>query len=161
MLFRHTLQEIQKYLRNGATWKTNPRNLGRFLKCSTAGFQRRPSTRAVIWPSSWDCDKVHEMVQVMYLNIFACWVILAFFVFFKKISFRNTFRVANSLDPEQAGNKCQAWSGSILFAKVISRQHLYGLQSSWDGTGLCILGNFFFKINFFFSKNSFRRTKFK
>ena len=98
MLFPHTLQEIQKYLRNGATRKTKPRDLGRFLECSTAGFQRRPSTGTVIWPSSWDCDKVHEMVQVMYIIIFACWVIFALcchlLIFFSKIPFIGAFQEA-------------------------------------------------------------------
>ena len=43
---------------------------------------------------------------------------------FKKFSVRNTIRVSNSLAPDQAWHCVRpAWSGSKLFAKVISRQH--------------------------------------
>ena len=40
--------------------------------------------------------------------------------------FRNTIRVSNSLDPDQAGHLfCQTWSWSKLFAKVISSRQKY------------------------------------
>ena len=67
------------------------------------------------------------LVLLICCEFFACWVIfqafvvvcrlLFFLINFCKNSYRNTFRVSNSVNPDQ---DC---SGSKLFAKVISRRH--------------------------------------
>ena len=71
-------------------------------------------------------------VRFFFTYLFACWVILHAFLssvdlffskihFFKKKSFRNTIRVSKEFGSRSGPTFCRAWSGSKLFAKVISR----------------------------------------
>ena len=67
---------------------------------------------------------IGKIVSLCMLCNFACFLSFADFFFFfskssfSKNSFRNTIRVTNSLDPDQARQ-----NGSKLFAKVICRRH--------------------------------------
>ena len=52
-------------------------------------------------------------------------VVVFFKSTFKKNSYRIlSIRVLNSFDPDQARQFCRAWSGSKLFAKVVSRRRV-------------------------------------
>ena len=96
-------------------------------KNSCSPFQKGPCVEE----SKQEVIKVVSLVKMvkMYqvypstlcmLGNFACF----FFsppVDWKKKSFRNTISVSNNVDPGQARHY-RAWSGSKLFAKVISRQ---------------------------------------
>ena len=77
--------------------------------------------------SSADLVLKSVLLTLCMLGNFACFfVVCGFFFFFfnwlfQRKSFRNTIRVSNRLDPDQARCFYLAWSGSKLFAKVISR----------------------------------------
>ena len=70
-------------------------------------------------------NKVQCLLTLCMLSNFTCFFSVGWWFFlkstFSKNSFRNIIRVSNSLEPDQARHR--AWSGSILFAKVISRRH--------------------------------------
>ena len=58
----------------------------------------------------------------LFVCLFVFFIVCGFFLnyFFSNKSFRNTIRVSNSLDPDQARRFVEP--GSKLFAKVISRR---------------------------------------
>ena len=101
-------------------WKVNP--LIKFLSGSYSLFYRIKLLICVL-PWFTLVDTINA-----YAHIIVHWIFADFFskLTFSKNSFRNTIGVSNSLDPDRNSEPifCRSWSGSKLFAKVISRRQV-------------------------------------
>ena len=66
----------------------------------------------------------HHFLEYCFYYFFKLYYCAIFYSLYVGFFFFNTIRVSNSLDPDQTQHFCWAWSGSKLFAKVISRQQI-------------------------------------
>ena len=82
------------------------------------------------WGHNLKFTEIYSVCSYLFY-LFACWVILLLccrlLIFFKinffKIFFQEYYQSVKQFGSRSGPKKCRSWSGSKLFAKVISRQH--------------------------------------